>query len=100
MKGVAPLGIARATIAILVLAAAPRCLGQTNAAAVNQRQTAIVLEQAGKNAEAETAWRAFLKMQPANAEAYAHLGFLEARQQRCGKSEHESGASPLAGELG
>src|SRR5690348_3940157 len=50
--------------------------------AQRQRQTAIALEQAGRNTEAETAWRALLKLQPTSAEAYAHLGFLEAQQQR------------------
>jgi len=47
-----------------------------------QRETAITFEQAGKSAEAENAWRAVLKSQPMSAEAYAHLGFLEAQQQR------------------
>lgn len=47
-----------------------------------QREAAIALEQAGKSTEAETAWRALLKVQPKSAEAYAHLGFLEAQQQR------------------
>ena len=61
-------------------------LGQAEAAAVNQRQTAIALEQQGKIAEAEAAWRTFLKAQPASAEAYAHLGFLEARQERYGQA--------------
>ena len=32
-------------------------------------------------AAAETAWRALLKDEPGNAEAYAHLGDLEARQE-------------------
>jgi len=47
-----------------------------------QQKTAYALEQQGKNVEAEAAWRAVLKQQPTNAEAYAHLGFLEARQER------------------
>jgi tetratricopeptide (TPR) repeat protein len=50
--------------------------------AQKQRQTAIALEQAGRNADAESAWRALLKLQPTSAEAYAHLGFLESQQQR------------------
>lgn len=50
--------------------------------AQKQRQTAIALEQSGRNAEAESAWRTLLKLQPTSAEAYAHLGFLESQQQR------------------
>ena len=47
-----------------------------------QRQTAIALEQQGRNVEAENAWRAVMQAQPGSAEAYAHLGLLEARQER------------------
>ena len=43
---------------------------------------ALTLEQQGKNVEAEAAWRAVLKTHPASAEAYAHLGLLEARQEK------------------
>jgi tetratricopeptide (TPR) repeat protein len=85
VKPVVSLGIAPTLTLMMILAmamAAANCLGQDAAAADNQRQTAISLEQEGKNAEAEAAWRAFLKVQPANPEAYAHLGFLEARQER------------------
>jgi tetratricopeptide (TPR) repeat protein len=39
------------------------------------------LEQQGKNAEAEQAWRSIAKANPRNAEAYAHMGLLEARQE-------------------
>jgi len=53
--------------------------GQT--AAQSERQTAETLEQQRKNAEAEAVWRAVLKARPADAEAYAHLGLLEARQE-------------------
>jgi tetratricopeptide (TPR) repeat protein len=45
------------------------------------RQTAFALEQQGNSAEAETAWRAVLKDHPADSEAFAHLGFLEAKQE-------------------
>jgi tetratricopeptide (TPR) repeat protein len=83
VKTVVPPGIASTLALMMILATAPAsCLGQEPATADTQRQTAISLEQEGKNAEAETAWRAFLKAQPANPEAYAHLGFLEARQER------------------
>jgi tetratricopeptide (TPR) repeat protein len=57
------------------------CAGQTPASAENRRQTASALEQQGNYAEAETAWRAVLKAHPADADAFAHLGLLEARQQ-------------------
>lgn len=56
------------------------CHAQTTAATVSQRQLAFSLEQQGKNAEAEAAWHAILNEEPNNAEAYAHLGFLEALQ--------------------
>ncbi|HEY1987217.1 MAG TPA: tetratricopeptide repeat protein [Terracidiphilus sp.] len=46
-----------------------------------QRDTAFALEQQGKFSEAESAWRSILKTNPANAEACAHLGFLESRQE-------------------
>jgi tetratricopeptide (TPR) repeat protein len=61
---------------------ASRCLGQTAEAPDGQRQSAFALEQEGNIAGAESAWHAFLKVHPANAEAYAHLGLLEARQER------------------
>jgi tetratricopeptide (TPR) repeat protein len=47
----------------------------------SQSQIAAALEQQGKFVESEAAWRVVLKAQPNNAEAYAHLGFLEARQE-------------------
>ena len=66
-----------AGLAVIGLPAQPQ-----NQTAADQRQTAIALEQNGRNAEAESAWRALLKLQPTSAEAYAHLGFLESQQQR------------------
>ena len=45
------------------------------------QQEAVALEKAGNIAGASAAWHSFLKVQPANAEAYAHLGFLEAQQE-------------------
>jgi tetratricopeptide (TPR) repeat protein len=58
------------------------CVGQTATATESERQKAIAAEQQGNYVEAETAWRAFLKVRPGSAEPYAHLGFLEARQDR------------------
>jgi tetratricopeptide (TPR) repeat protein len=46
------------------------------------RQKAAQLEQEGRTAEAETAWRAVVENDPADAEAYANLGVLEAREER------------------
>ena len=45
------------------------------------RSRAMALEQSGQNAEAEQAWSAITKTDPQNAEALAHLGLLEARQE-------------------
>jgi tetratricopeptide (TPR) repeat protein len=45
------------------------------------RQTALRLQQEGKVPEAEAAWRSVLEKSPADAEAYANLGLLEARQE-------------------
>lgn len=81
---VQPLRLCRRTslvMAALVLLAAGNVAGQQTSVE-DQRQAAIVLEQQGKNAEAEVAWRAVLAAQPNSAEAYAHIGFLEARQER------------------
>ena len=58
-------------------------------AASPERQAALAAEQQAQYVEAETAWRALLKAHPADFEAYAHLGFLEARQ------EHYAEAVPL-----
>lgn len=48
---------------------------------IDQRQEAIALEQQGKTTEAEAAWRALAQSYPTNAEPFAHLGLLEARQE-------------------
>ena len=54
-----------------------------------ERDRAFTFEQQGNVAEAEAAWRSILKTRPADGEAYAHLGLLEARQ------EHYKEAIPL-----
>lgn len=54
-----------------------------------QRATALELEQNGQMVEAEAAWRSVLRVHPSDAEANAHLGLLEARQ------EHYAAAIPL-----
>jgi tetratricopeptide (TPR) repeat protein len=50
--------------------------------AAGLRANAIAFEQRGENAEAEQAWRTIAETDPRNAEALAHLGLLEARQNR------------------
>ena len=69
--------------------AAASCLAQGKPTAEGPRQTAIALEQQGKNAEAEAVWQAVAKAHPSDPEPYAHLGLLEARQ------EHYKEAVPL-----
>ena len=73
-------GIAQVALAVMTLTF-PFAAAQDSPAR-KQRETAIALEQAGRGAEAESAWRAMTKLEPTSAEAYAHLGFLEAQQQR------------------
>ncbi len=73
----------------MTLLIAASFLGQTETTPDQQRQTAIALEQQGKNPEAEAAWRLCMKANPSNPEPYAHLGLLEARQ------EHYKEAVPL-----
>ena len=79
----------RLILTITLALGAAVCPGQTAAAPESQRQTALALEQQGRNVEAETAWRAFLKTHPSSPEPWAHLGLLEARQ------EHYKEAVPL-----
>lgn len=50
--------------------------------AQSTRQDALALESQGQNAEAEQIWQQIAKSDPHNAEALAHMGLLEARQQR------------------
>lgn len=55
-------------------------MAQSPVMAIRERQAALALEQQGKWAEAEAAWRTVLQAYPNDAEAYANLGLLEARQ--------------------
>ncbi len=75
--------ILRLAVAVaMTLQLTGRCVGQTATTAASERQAAIAAEQQGNNIDAETAWRAVLKIHPESAEPYAHLGLLEARQER------------------
>jgi tetratricopeptide (TPR) repeat protein len=49
---------------------------------VDLREQAISFETQGRNQEAESAWKTIAQQQPSNPEPYAHLGLLEARQER------------------
>jgi tetratricopeptide (TPR) repeat protein len=60
--------------------------GQSTTPADTRRQAALALEQQGNLADAESAWQLLLKSHPTDAEAYAHLGFLEARQEHYKKA--------------
>lgn len=72
-------------ILLCLSAAAPYSIAQANPPAQDLpqqlRNRALVLEQQGKNAEAEEAWHEIAKAEPNSPEAYAHLGLLAARQQ-------------------
>jgi tetratricopeptide (TPR) repeat protein len=68
------------TLTMTLALVAAHCVGQTATAPDQQRQTALALEQQGNNVEAEAAWRLYMKARPSDAEPYAHLGLLEARQ--------------------
>ncbi|MFC5861381.1 tetratricopeptide repeat protein [Acidicapsa dinghuensis] len=49
--------------------------------AAEAAQKAMVLERQAKYTEAESAWENVVKLQPRDADAYAHLGLLEARRE-------------------
>ena len=66
---------------IALAAAAGAVPAQSPQPADPQRQAAFSLEQQGRVTDAEGAWRAILAAHPGDAEAYAHLGFLEAHQE-------------------
>jgi tetratricopeptide (TPR) repeat protein len=68
-----------AFFALCLFSVSAGLLAQTRPDADVRRQSALALEQQGKNQEAEAKWRAILKDRPANPEALAHIGLLEAR---------------------
>ena len=72
----------------------------------NRRSAALALEQQGRLSAADT-WQAIAKTDPNNAEAYAHLGLLQAReehykqaiglyQQGAGAAAYDAGAAPAS----
>ena len=87
-KGHSVIAVFRIVLWAGLLIVSDSCFAQVKAA-TDSRQEGMTLEQQGKNTEAEAAWRAVLKAHPESAEAYAHLGLLEARQ------EHYKEAVPL-----
>jgi len=68
-------------LAMLLAFAGAHCPAQTSNTSSSQRDTAFSLEQQGRFTDAESAWQVILKTHPDNAEAFAHLGFLESQQQ-------------------
>src|ERR1700761_9029430 len=55
-------------------------IAATAAIAQEARQKAFALEAQGQNADAEQIWQGIATADPKNAEAFAHMGLLEARQ--------------------
>ena len=75
---------AKRPLMLLVFFLAPALAAQvqhSSADTAKQKQAALALEQEGRIAEAEAAWKAVASGDPKSAEAYAHLGLLEARQE-------------------
>ncbi|HEX3893307.1 MAG TPA: tetratricopeptide repeat protein [Terracidiphilus sp.] len=71
-----------ATSVCMALFMAGICVSQTGTTTVDERQIAIAAEQQGNLVGAETAWKAVSIAHSASAEPYAHLGYLEAKQER------------------
>jgi tetratricopeptide (TPR) repeat protein len=65
-----------------------QCAAQSTSIS-QEREAALALEQSGQFVEAEAAWRSVLRVHPSDADANAHLGLIEARQ------EHYAAAIPL-----
>jgi tetratricopeptide (TPR) repeat protein len=71
--------LAAGVLAITVVQSSPQ------APSINQQPAkALELEQNGQIVEAEAAWHSVLRVHPSDAEAYAHLGLLEAQLQHYG----------------
>lgn len=65
-------------VAVGLFPLAGTAFAQAAASSGNSRQAAISREQQGGYDGAESAWRTYLFAHPSSAEAYAHLGMLEA----------------------
>src|SRR5579863_4144931 len=83
-KRIRPVLIAACAIAIGLFTV--RALSGQQEDPASTRIRAIALEQKGLNAEAEQAWLSIVDGDPRNAEALAHLGLLEARQEHYDKA--------------
>src|SRR6476469_6699160 len=67
------------TLAIALVASPTLTTQQEDSS--SSRSRAMTLEKQGQSTEAEQIWSAIAKADPRNAEALAHLGLLEARQE-------------------
>jgi tetratricopeptide (TPR) repeat protein len=68
-------------LAVAVLLAGTLVFAQSGAQPDRLRQAALAFEQQGNITDAELAWRKYLKAHFSDAEAFAHLGLIEARQE-------------------
>jgi tetratricopeptide (TPR) repeat protein len=80
-KGYSVIRVPRIVVLAGLLSVAVACFAQVETAPLSRRQQALALEQLGRTAEAEDAWRAVANDEPSNPEPYAHLGLLESKQQ-------------------
>jgi tetratricopeptide (TPR) repeat protein len=72
--------VGRGVCLCLLLAVVP-ALSQNNSDYAAQRRAAFQLEQQGKLEDAAAAWRKISQARPADAEPYAHLGLIAAREE-------------------
>ncbi|MGC2639158.1 MAG: tetratricopeptide repeat protein [Acidobacteriaceae bacterium] len=68
-------------ILLAALALPGCCLGQAAVSPSSQRDAAFALEQQHRFPEAESLWNQIVQAHPGDAEAYAHLGYLESQQE-------------------
>lgn len=69
------------TVCLCLLLAVVPALSQNPSDSAAQRRAAFQLEQQGRLEDAAAAWRKISAAQPGNAEPYAHLGLIAARQE-------------------